>query len=345
MKILIRIYYMPWGGGGGSAGGSAEGGGALNSNVAGAAMGVIGNIINGLIAKRANKDAKQFWWDTHNQMRAENLADWNMQNEYNSPEQQMKRFEAAGLNRLLVTGGMGAMPSANVGSASGGNYTPRVPDVDPQGIMRGALDMAREQKQLEMIDKQMELMDHQATNVDANTRATLANAGLKEFELEFSGDTRDYRKQKVENEAETAENRRYITAAQVDLLNQDFEQKKIMNPVMYDQAVSKALSMVLDNKMAQLEIETVPLKREQLRAQISYLKSQGALTDIKKLLADIDLDYKPAEKVIGTISKAVSTVTGTPGKVLKSAMPDRGAGSKTTKAFSDALKSFNKRHH
>lgn len=50
------------------------------------------------------------------------LKFWDMQNQYNSPEQQMKRYEAAGLNPNLIYG---------TGSASAGNATsvPKYPDV------------------------------------------------------------------------------------------------------------------------------------------------------------------------------------------------------------------------
>ena len=59
-----------------------------------------------------NKDLEQ--WNRQN---AHNLQMWDLQNNYNSPDQQMKRYQAAGLNPNLVVGG------ASSGNAGGVNIS------------------------------------------------------------------------------------------------------------------------------------------------------------------------------------------------------------------------------
>ena len=40
----------------------------------------------------------------YDRQRADALADWNMQNQYNSPAEQMKRYKEAGLSPHLIYG-------------------------------------------------------------------------------------------------------------------------------------------------------------------------------------------------------------------------------------------------
>lgn len=63
-----------------------------------------------------------------------NLKFWNMQNEYNSPEQQMQRFRAAGLNPNLIYGS-GSASAGTASLLSAPDLDPAASKiVDPQGI-------------------------------------------------------------------------------------------------------------------------------------------------------------------------------------------------------------------
>lgn len=59
------------------------------------ALGPIGAIGGAILANRANKQLAQY---SHNK----NIEMWKMQNEYNSPAQQMARFKSAGLNPQMI---------------------------------------------------------------------------------------------------------------------------------------------------------------------------------------------------------------------------------------------------
>lgn len=51
-----------------------------------------------------NKKNRKYADEVYAKQRRDALSDWTMQNEYNSPEQQMKRFKMAGLNPNLIYG-------------------------------------------------------------------------------------------------------------------------------------------------------------------------------------------------------------------------------------------------
>lgn len=88
---------------------------------------MIGEIISGVaqvggqaLANRAAKKQQQRQMEWNEKF-------WNMQNEYNSPQAQMKRLQEAGLNPHLVYG-------QSSGSAAGQAGLMTAPDIDPAGI-------------------------------------------------------------------------------------------------------------------------------------------------------------------------------------------------------------------
>lgn len=147
-----------------------------------------------------------------------NMKQWNAQNEYNLPTNQMKRLADAGLNPHLVYGNGGATPTASLASsASPGRGSSDIDFGNPladlaayQGVMnqkavedntRANSDLTREQqhqlllngeKSREVQDKQIELMNSQILNNRANASLTGENAftqGIQNaFIRAFTGD-------------------------------------------------------------------------------------------------------------------------------------------------------------
>lgn len=102
--------------------------GSIISGVGSLASGVI----NAISSKSNNKSQQQFAQNMYNQQRADALSDWNMQNAYNAPAQQMARYKAAGLNPNLIYGQGNSGNSTPVRTSSPSTY-PRtavqVPDL------------------------------------------------------------------------------------------------------------------------------------------------------------------------------------------------------------------------
>lgn len=83
--------------------------------IAGAAS-VAGNVIS-------NIGEKQYGKKMYERQRADSLADWHMQNEYNSPAAQMKRLKEGGLNPNLVYGNGVTTQAGPVRSAQQSGYS------------------------------------------------------------------------------------------------------------------------------------------------------------------------------------------------------------------------------
>jgi len=92
----------------------------------GAAAGLIGQGINAVFTKNANRRNQQLAQEAYTRERQDNLADWTRQNAYNHPSEQMKRLKEAGLNPNLVYGSGATTTAGSVSSAK-----QQVPDNQP----------------------------------------------------------------------------------------------------------------------------------------------------------------------------------------------------------------------
>lgn len=125
---------------------------ALNPTVVLGTLSAAGNVVSTAMNNKAQKKADQ-------RANNYNLAMWNMQNEYNSPVNQMARYAAAGLNPNLIygqgsSGNASAMPHVQV--------TPRR-YADPSaslsaavGLMSTAMQMEDARANIRMKDAQTE---------------------------------------------------------------------------------------------------------------------------------------------------------------------------------------------
>lgn len=131
-----------------------------------------------------NKKQRKWLEEQYRKQRADALADWNMQNAYNSPEAQMARLKAAGLNPNLVYGnGADATASQMPRQSDTGSYKPQSTPIDMNTNVMGAyFDAQVKQAQVDNMAAQKTLLDQQAIhealkalNTVANTKSTEAN--------------------------------------------------------------------------------------------------------------------------------------------------------------------------
>ena len=86
--------------------------------------------INALATGSANRATRKWNEKMYGIQRADSLADWNMQNEYNSPKNVMARYKEAGLNPNLIYGNGTNASAGTVRSSSPGSYTARPVQLD-----------------------------------------------------------------------------------------------------------------------------------------------------------------------------------------------------------------------
>jgi hypothetical protein len=152
---------------------------------------VLGNLplIGGLFSQQRNnaKAAQLSRYNTDQTIKAQKeMADlkwqrdkemWNMQNAYNTPQAQMDRFEAAGLNRNLI-----------YGQGSHGNSTqlPQYSDVKPEFNYKANQWITTLSQYQDFKFKQAQI-----DNVNAQTKQTNTITGLKAIESYVKENTKD----------------------------------------------------------------------------------------------------------------------------------------------------------
>ena len=196
--------------------------------------------------------------ELYNMQRADALSDWDRQNQYNSPSQQMQRFKEAGLNPNLIYGQMTNSPTIRSTEAKAPDY------VAPQLKGNAAAEAI-------MAYQNVQQMQLQNKSVEAQ----IAESQARRQKIESEKIGQDY------NNANTILNSPAIQEAlhQKVLLNdatlrqmeQNLEQSKKMNPLQQDLAKSQ-LSTLSQNRYWQALTEAQ--KNEVAKAQAKLIKAQ-----------------------------------------------------------------------
>lgn len=139
-----------------------------------------GQGINALTQGRMNRKMRQFTEHMYDRQRADALADWQREVDYNDPSAQMLRFAKAGLNPNLVYGDMQNSPS--VRSSQVQSWNPQPVSFDLGGAAREGIDayFANQVKtaQVDNVTAQTANLQEQNNLIKAQTLVALNNAGL-----------------------------------------------------------------------------------------------------------------------------------------------------------------------
>lgn len=137
--------------------------------IAGGAQ-LLGSGINAFSTGKMNKKSRKFAKEMYAQQRADNLADYHLQNEYNHPSSQMARLRQAGLNPNLVYGDGANMPTAQIKSADKPNWNPQAPQFDVGSAIGAYQNTKVQQAQIDLLREQTTAT---RTNADLNVIKTL----------------------------------------------------------------------------------------------------------------------------------------------------------------------------
>lgn len=157
----------------GAAGGSLPG----TKDFMNITLGQLGNLQSGLYSRRLYERQKR-----------DSIEFWGMQNAYNSPAEQMKRFQQAGLNPNLI-----------YGRGDSGSATPvNLPDTAPVNFREGrvegesrAMDSLLASADLRIKNAQARNLESQATVIEQEGRLRALQARRLDFDLGFDTEMRD----------------------------------------------------------------------------------------------------------------------------------------------------------
>lgn len=232
-----------------------------------AGAGLAGQIFN--TASNSANNNRQINWarEQMNTQRSWALEDWDKQNKYNSPAEQMKRFSEAGLNPHLIYGQMSN--AAPVRSTSVDTPRTNPSNIDTAAITKPLMEIfevMKTQQQTDNLKAQKDLIeaDIRLKNFNLSSGSQMLPEQLTAVRLSNANKLKDLDKKDVEMYTMLNRNDRETLASTRDLVT----------------AVEKILSM-------RAEREKTWVGKQYLQQMISNLKKDGQLKQL-----DINLKSK-----------------------------------------------------
>lgn len=226
-------------------------------------------------SERVNREQQRYNEKWYNRQLGDNINLWRMQNEYNTPAQQMQRFRDAGLNPNLI------YSQGNPGNA----VQLSRPDVQPTQFrmneqafanmgrqsLDSIYDIQLKQAQVDNLRAQNSVIKQDAILKSALTRSTLTGEQQKRFDLDFASELRgtsaDYQREKLRN-----------LKTQTDYtLNRDVREA-LINSSNLSEAIQR--------------IETMKLQRAKTSQEINNIKQQTRILKADETLRQLEIDLR-----------------------------------------------------
>lgn len=238
--------------------------------VIGAGAALFGQGANVYAQGKMNKKTREWnerqYWRT----RADSLADWNRQNEYNSPAAQMARFKEAGLNPNLIYGQQNTADA--VRSSETPSWNPRAPEInlDATSILNQYFDTQLKNAQIDNFNEAIKTAQQQQANIAADTANKVQQNTTNKWQEANASQLGQ-----VSLDAARAGLRKLETETQISL-NQDQR-----NAALTSSSLKEALA-----RMAKMDIENAKTMADKATAQ-QLLKNMQSDNQLKQL--DIEL--------------------------------------------------------
>lgn len=130
----------------------------MSAEIAAAGISLAGQLINSGIQGGMNRATRKWNERMYGIQRKDALADWAMQNEYNSPLQQMARLKAAGLNPNLVYNNGATHSAQAVQKSDMKQWSPQAPQFDFGQIIDQYLGTQQRQNSINVGKEQLEAL-------------------------------------------------------------------------------------------------------------------------------------------------------------------------------------------
>lgn len=257
---------------------------------------IVGGGINAYAQGRMNKKTIRYNERMYLAQRRDALADWNMQNEYNSPSAQMARYKAAGLNPNLIYGQMNEVSPVRSVNADG--WRPEAPRYDFVGdaVQTGIgayLDMQLKGQQLENMKAQESVLAQENALKAAQVQSVLTGTERQRFDLGLVGELR-------QNSIDMANLALQKTQADLQYTLDENDRRASQNAA----TLAQAAESILTSRLLRAKTED---ERNHIRQQIENLKKDAT---IKQL--DIDLKRLGLQPSDALWQRALGRIIGDP---------------------------------
>lgn len=225
-----------------------------------------GSSLIGLIGQRAQNKANKRLAEYSYKM---DLAQWNRENEYNTPAQQMARLKAAGLNPNLVYGsGQAVTESASSPSFNAPEYKLDTGNLvpEPMPVLGAYQDVMMKRAQIDNVNSQTLNNQTENTNKLLEQEILKKNAERLGIDLEQLRNLNPLIVQKLEEDINAVRSSIPRTQVSTETAQFDLSQKKVLAPYNAEiakqsaqQAITQSYQALKDLKLTDKKIEEISL--------------------------------------------------------------------------------------
>jgi len=223
-----------------------------------------GSAINAGSQSRTNQSQLSYSREMYDKQRSDALADWNRQNQYNSPKEQMMRFKEAGLNPNLIYGQMTQSPVVRTSSVEG--YSPRAPQVDLGNAAAMGLQGLSTYQDTQLKNVQTDLVKEQIKNASTDNMLKQLDWAEKNIRL-------PYAQSMAQSNAEALK-------LQNDQRLQDLQFNTQMNPIKLEEGQYRINNAIKDLDVKIQNMNLSKAQEAQAYQTIASLKKQGVLQQL-----------------------------------------------------------------
>lgn len=236
--------------------------------VAAAAISAATQGVQAFSTGRMNRKNRKFSEKMYNQQKADQLANWELQNKYNSPEQQMQRLKEAGLNPHLIYGGGGATQNAaNLDNPS--FDMPKQEAVNVTGLQDAAMAAVSQHLETKRVDASNKLIDAQILKV-------LSEVNTNEFDLSMKQRLADFQAQIIENQVKEGNQKLQLGNAQLEKL--DTETRKLFQEISNETQRHQMDLLQRSNNLTKTTQEIINLRADEVTKKLQAQIQSGELT-------------------------------------------------------------------
>lgn len=238
---------------------------------------IAGTIANPILQHHNNVANRKFVEKQYRQQRADNLADRDYQNQYNSPTEQMRRLREAGLNpHLAIGGGNAGGTSAPTSQAQQNSSQGQAPQVDV-GYLSQFMDMRQRNATINLTEKQAE---NEAAIIQLNQAKFVSELTENEIKnLKLYGDSKLLPFQLQAAEQNVRQGDLNIRQGTFDLDMKEALKENTISMAVQTLANQKLQALETKMRTAKTKQETSNLKVQigQIRANIKNINTDSGL--------------------------------------------------------------------
>lgn len=239
---------------------------SMLASVAPSATGLISEVGNWIATERNNRKNREFAVERYEAEKADNLKQWHLQNEYNSPSAQMERLQLAGLNPNLVYGKGADNLAGNINRTSGQVPMGNAPRVDLSRPFSDYQNFALRKAQTDNQLVQNTVIAQEAALKAAQTASIVQNTAKSQFDLDLA---KELRKISADVAGEQLRKLQYDNVFNIERTEQLVAMK--------ESNIQMAAEKVMSERANRANTEA---ERNRINAQIQQIKSSTVLQDL-----------------------------------------------------------------